>query len=172
MHTESIVLGGGCFWCTEAVFRRTKGVTEVVPGYAGGRVPQPTYDEVSSGMTGHAETIRVTFDPDATSLRELLALFFAAHDPTTKDRQGADVGEQYRSIILWTDEAQRDVIDDAIRTAQAEYDRPIVTEAKPLDAFYPAEITHQQYYEKNPNAAYCSVVIAPKLEKLRGLLKA
>lgn len=169
MH-DSIVLGGGCFWCTEAVFRRVPGVVAVEPGYAGGTTPHPTYDDVSRGSTGHAEVVSVTFDPARVSLERLLAVFFATHDPTTINRQGADRGTQYRSIILCKNEAQRAVVDQVLATIRPAFADPIVTEVAVSDVFTPAEISHQEYYEKHPNASYCRYVIEPKLAKLREAL--
>lgn len=164
---ETAVLGGGCFWCTEAVFKRTAGVKRVEPGYAGGTKPDPTYEEVCTGRTGHAEVIRVTFDPDTIPYDRILEVFFNAHDPTTPDRQGADVGTQYRSIILYVNEAQRSAAEAARDRAQRElYDDPVVTEIRPLERFYEAEEYHRDYYDRHPYAGYCSVVIRPKLRKL------
>lgn len=166
---EAIVLGGGCFWCVEAVLRPLRGVRQVVSGYAGGRVPNPTYREVCSGLTGHAEVVQVTFDPAELDLRDLLRVFFATHDPTTPNRQGADVGPQYRSIVLYRDEAQRRAVEEVIRelTESGVYTAPIVTEVVPLKAFYPAEEEHQDYFARHPEQPYCRVVIAPKVAKLR-----
>lgn len=165
---ESIVLGGGCFWCVEAVYERIPGVASVVSGYAGGKEPDPTYEQVSSGRTGHAEVVIVYFDPRVISLEQILEIFWKAHDPTTKDRQGADVGPHYRSIILYADEAQRRAAENSRRKLDESkiYDRSAVTQIVPLTVFYPAEDYHQDYYEKNPFAGYCQVVIRPKLDKL------
>ncbi len=166
---ESATLGGGCFWCVEAVFERLVGVKRVVSGYAGGHLPDPTYRAVTTGGTGHAEVVRVEFDPATIDYRSLLDVFFATHDPTTPDRQGHDVGPQYRSIILYENDAQRATAEavvaelDATRALGA----PIVTEIAPLDTFYPAEAEHQEYYRRNPDQAYCRVVISPKVAKLR-----
>lgn len=161
--------GGGCFWCLDPIFRDLKGVTEVVVGYAGGHVPNPSYEQVCGKDTGHAEVVQVTFDPEAVSYADLLRVFFTVHDPTTKDRQGADVGPQYRSIILTHDEAQarvaRAVIEE-IGKARI-WDAPIVTEVVPLETFWPGEDYHQRYFEKNPWAGYCRAVIAPKVAKFR-----
>lgn len=166
MQTETIVLGGGCFWCTEAVFQKVRGVTSVMPGYAGGTDERVNYYRVASGATGHAEVIRVEFDPDVISLEILLDIFFVVHDPTTRNQQGADVGTQYRSIILYASEDQKKVIDEAINTAQEKYTDPIVTEVDKLDQFFEAEIEHQDYYRQNKNKnPYCRVVIDPKLRK-------
>ncbi len=170
---EVATLGGGCFWCLEALFRELEGVLEVTCGYAGGHLPNPTYAEVSTGTTGHAEVVQVVFDPRRLSYRELLEVFFAVHDPTTKDRQGADVGPQYRSIVLYHTPAQRRVALEVIRALEAEgvWPDPIVTEVAPLEAFYPAEAYHQRYFEKHPDAPYCRAVIAPKLAKFRERLR-
>lgn len=157
---------GGCFWCVEAVFARHPGVLNAVSGYAGGTLPDPTYDQVTSGNTGHAETVRVDFDPALTSYEMLLELFFRAHDPTTRNRQGADVGTQYRSAIFYTDEAQKQAAQRALEAAQREWQKPVVTEIMPLSKFYPAEDYHQDYFEKNPHGGYCAIVIRPKLKKL------
>ena len=167
-QTDSIVLGGGCFWCVEAVMLPLRGVTSVVSGYANGHVVNPTYREVCSGRTGHAEVVEVTFDPEVISLHDLLTVFFTTHDPTTLNRQGGDRGTQYRSGIYVTSEAQREVA-EAVRaeiTAQGIYSDPIVTEIEPLDTFYPAEDYHQDFYRNNKENGYCQVVISPKLDKL------
>ena len=165
--TESLVLGGGCFWCTEAAYELLPGVKAVVSGYAGGKRIEPTYEEVCSGNTGHAEVIRIDFDPAQTSVSELLDYFWHVHDPTTLNRQGADVGTQYRSIILYADEAQKAAAEASLAKANPEWGGKIVTEIKPLTAFYEAEAEHQDYYRKNPNAGYCRVVIKPKIDKLK-----
>ncbi|MCU0254745.1 MAG: peptide-methionine (S)-S-oxide reductase MsrA [Acidobacteria bacterium] len=167
--TETATLGGGCFWCIEAVYERIQGVAEAVSGYAGGHTANPTYEEVCTGTTGHAEVVQVRFDPKVTSYREILKIFFAMHDPTTLDRQGADAGTQYRSIILTHSPAQQATAEALIRelTADRVFDDPIVTEVAPLEVFYPAEVSHQEYYDRNPNAGYCRVVISPKLAKLK-----
>ncbi len=165
MATESITLGGGCFWCVEAVYKRTEGVKSVTSGYAGGETRNPTYEDVCSGRTGHAEVVRVEFDPQVISLEEVLRLFFRAHDPTTRNRQGNDVGTQYRSIILYENDEQR----AAAERMRSEVDGgtgTVVTEIEPLGELYPAERYHQDYYDRNPQAGYCRVVIAPKLRKL------
>ena len=168
-QTETIVLGGGCFWCVEAVLKPLRGVERVVSGYANGRVKNPTYREVCSGRTGHAEVVEVTFDPDAISLRDLLTVFFTTHDPTTLNRQGADVGTQYRSGVYTASEAQRETA-EAVKAELADaFDAPIVTEVEPLDTFYPAEETHQDYFARNPAQPYCAAVIAPKVAKLRSM---
>lgn len=162
----TITLGGGCFWCMEAVFKRCPGVTSVTPGYAGGHVPNPSYELVCGGETGHAEVVRVEWDPSSVSLEEILELFWKAHDPTTKDRQGPDVGPQYRSAIFYENEEQHRV---AVRSRDAVSERmgqPVVTELAPLEAFYEAEEYHHDYFERNRSAGYCRVVIDPKLRKL------
>jgi peptide-methionine (S)-S-oxide reductase len=168
-NLQTATFGGGCFWCVEAVMVPLRGVRRVVSGYAGGRVKNPSYREVCSGRTGHAEVVQVTFDPEEISYRDLLFVFFATHNPTTRDRQGADVGTQYRSVVLYHDDEQKATAEAVIRELEAEgvFDKPIVTEVAPLEAFYPAEAYHQGYYERNPQAPYCQAVIAPKLAKLR-----
>jgi peptide-methionine (S)-S-oxide reductase len=164
--TQVATLGGGCFWCVQAVYKRIAGVKSVVVGYAGGTVANPSYEQVCAGSTGHAEVVQVEFDPLAISYAKILELFWQAHDPTTLNRQGADVGPQYRSIVLYSDEDQRRAAEDSRREAARLFPRPIVTEIKPLAAFYRAEDYHQDYYAKNPYAGYCSFVIRPKLQKL------
>ena len=173
---QSIVLGGGCFWCVEAAFAAVPGVSEAVSGYAGGAVDDPGYDEVCDGRTGHAEVVRVVFDPAVVPLDKLLALFFRVHDPTTRDRQGADVGSQYRSVILVADDAQRSAVRAAIVTAQPRFQRPIVTEVTDLATsgparFHRAEEYHQDYFRKNPTQGYCLATIPPKLDKVRKFLE-
>ncbi len=158
--------GGGCFWCTEAVFETEPGVKSVTSGYAGGHTKNPSYREVCSGDTGHAEVIQIAYDPAVVSYERLLELFWVAHDPTTLNRQGADVGTQYRSIILYHDDAQRLAAGKSKAAAQAKHDRPIVTEIAPLTEFYPAEDHHQDYFRNNRGAPYCRMVIAPKMHKL------
>jgi len=166
---ETITLGGGCFWCLEAVYDELRGVTSVVSGYSGGRMRNPTYGQVTSGTTGHAEVVEITFDPAVLSLDDLLDVFFAIHDPTTKDRQGNDVGPQYRSIALHRDDAQKGAIERAIArvAASGEYRGAIVTEVLPFDVFWPAEDYHQEYYAQHGSEPYCSLVIAPKIAKFR-----
>jgi peptide-methionine (S)-S-oxide reductase len=168
-NREVITLGAGCFWCVEAVFEQLRGVTKVVSGYAGGHTPNPTYQDVCGKNTGHAEVVQVTFDPQQISLRELLDVFFTTHDPTTPNRQGADVGSQYRSIILYQSPEQKQLAEQVISdlNAQQAWSAPIVTEIKPLEAFYPAEPEHIQYYQRNQNQGYCRMVIEPKIAKLR-----
>ena len=168
-HTEKLVVAGGCFWCTEAVFSELRGVRSVLPGYAGGTVVNPTYEQVCTGRTGHAEAVEVTFDPSEVSLHDLLVVFFTTHDPTTRDRQGPDVGSQYRSAVFYRTPEQRTVAEAVVRevTAERVYARPVVTEIVPLKAFYPAEEYHHAYYRRNPDRGYCQAVIAPKLAKFR-----
>ncbi|MFN2129734.1 MAG: peptide-methionine (S)-S-oxide reductase MsrA [Anaerolineae bacterium] len=160
-------LGGGCFWCLEAVYDELEGVEDVESGYAGGTVPNPSYEQVSTSRTGHAEVVQVTFDPRQISYREILEVFFSIHDPTTLNRQGADVGTQYRSVIFYHDEQQKATAEQMIQEldASGKWHDPIVTEVVPLDAFYKAEDYHQEYYQHHQNQPYCRVVIAPKLSK-------
>ena len=165
--TELATLGGGCFWCVEAVYERLEGVKSVTSGYAGGKRENPRYEEVCSGATGHAEVTQIEFDPRKISFEQLLEVFWAAHDPTTLNRQGADVGTQYRSVILYHNETQRLAAEKAKKQAQAEFTSPIVTEISPMTKFYKAEGYHQDYYRNNPRAPYCAFVIRPKLEKLQ-----
>ncbi len=164
--TEIATLGGGCFWCMEAVFERLPGVISVTSGFAGGTTENPTYQEVCTGNTGHAEVTQIEFDPAKISYAKLLEVFWQAHDPTTLNRQGADEGTQYRSIILYHDEKQKLIAEKSKLEAQKNFNNPIVTEIVPLKKFYQAEDYHQEYYDDNSNAGYCRVVIAPKLEKL------
>ena len=164
--TETIVFGGGCFWCTEAVFESLRGVVSVMPGYAGGTTPNPTYYQIHDGSTGHAEVSRVEYDPAQISFRDLLTVFFYTHDPTTLNRQGADVGTQYRSAIFYTTDAQKAESEKFI--AELNQTGPqVVTEVTKFDVFYPAEEEHRQYYLKNKSAGYCQVVINPKIDKLK-----
>ncbi|MCB0833072.1 MAG: peptide-methionine (S)-S-oxide reductase MsrA [Bacteroidetes bacterium] len=167
MSIDVATFGGGCFWCVEAAFQRLKGVQQVVSGYAGGHVDQPSYQAVCNGTTGHAEVCQITYDPSVVSFDELLKAFFVAHDPTTLNRQGNDVGTQYRSIILYHSDEQKNKAQEAIRALNAEkiWPSPIVTEVKPFEKFYPAEDYHQNYYNDNPSQGYCQYVIRPKLEK-------
>ncbi len=169
MNKQIAIFGGGCFWCTEAVFQMMKGVSAVKPGYAGGKTENPTYQEVSGGMTGHAEVIHIEYDPSVVKYSDLLTVFFGSHDPTTKNRQGADVGTQYRSIILATNEEQ---LTGAIKfieelNTSSEFGDPIVTEVEPLKEFYNAEEYHKNYFRDNPNQGYCEIIINPKLEKVK-----
>jgi peptide-methionine (S)-S-oxide reductase len=167
--TEIATLGGGCFWCLEAVYEELRGVEKVESGYSGGGVPDPTYRQVCTGTTGHAEVVQVMFDPEVVSFREILEVFFTIHDPTTLNRQGADVGTQYRSAIFYHDEEQKRVAEEVISELEAEgvWDDPIVTEVTPVDTFYKAEEYHQGYYRNNEYQPYCQVVISPKVAKFR-----
>ena len=166
---ETAILGGGCFWCLEAVFEQLRGVGKVESGYTGGTAPHPSYEQVCSGRTGHAEVVRVTFDPNAISFRELLDVFFTIHDPTTPNRQGADVGTQYRSAIFYTSSEQRDTAETVMRELSdaQRFANPIVTQLELAQEFYPAETYHQGYYRANPNRGYCQLVVSPKLAKAR-----
>ncbi|MFC3476752.1 peptide-methionine (S)-S-oxide reductase MsrA [Halobacterium litoreum] len=169
MATQTATFGGGCFWCIEAAFEELAGVTDVTSGYAGGDTVDPTYREVCSGTTGHAEVVQVEYDDGELAFEDLLEVFFTVHDPTTEDREGPDVGSQYRSIILYHDDDQRERTEafvDELESAGA-YDDPIVTEIEPLRSFYRAEEKHQNYFEKNPSQAYCTVNVAPKVSKVR-----
>lgn len=164
---ELATLGGGCFWCLEAVFEQHEGVQEVISGYAGGQKKNPTYDEVSSGTTGHAEVVQIAYDPQKISYERLLEIFWECHDPTTLNLQGPDIGTQYRSIILYHDNQQRLLAEKSQALAAKSFDKPIATEIKPLKEFFRAETYHQDYFKNNPNAPYCVFVIKPKLEKLK-----
>jgi methionine-S-sulfoxide reductase len=168
-NESQVTLGGGCFWCLEAVFDELRGIHAVVSGYAGGSTPNPTYRQVTTGRTGHAEVVQITFDSEIISLRDILQVFFTIHDPTTLNRQGADVGTQYRSAIFYHDEEQKKVADEAIAELEASglWKNPIVTEVTPLETFYVAEDYHQDYYANNSQQPYCRVVITPKLMKAR-----
>jgi peptide-methionine (S)-S-oxide reductase len=167
--TESIVVAGGCFWCTEAVFSELRGVVSVLPGYSGGTVPNPSYEQVCTGRTGHAEAVEVTFDPTQVSLHDLLVVFFTTHDPTTFNRQGPDSGTQYRSAVFYRSPEQQAVAEAVVREVTDErlFRGKVVTEIVPLTAFYPAEEYHRDYYRRNPERGYCQAVIAPKLAKFR-----
>ena len=166
---EVATLGGGCFWCVEAVFDEVNGVTDVVSGYAGGVVKNPTYEQVCSGRTGHAEVVQITFDPGVISLREILEIFFTIHDPTTLNRQGNDVGTQYRSVVFYHSPEQQATAQEVMRemTAAGIWEQPLVTEVTPATAFYPAEDYHQEYFANNPYQPYCMAVVAPKVLKFR-----
>jgi peptide-methionine (S)-S-oxide reductase len=168
-RTEIATLGGGCFWCLDAAFRELRGVSRVESGYTGGHVRQPTYEQVCSGHSGHVEVVQVEFDPAELSYRDLLRIFFTIHDPTTRDRQGNDVGPQYRSAIFVHSPEQRAVAEETIAELAREgvWDAPIVTELAPLETFYPAESYHQDYFRRNPAQGYCRVVVAPKVAKVR-----
>ncbi len=168
-RTEVATLGGGCFWCLEPVYEELRGVERAESGYSGGTVPNPSYREVCTGTTGHAEVVQVTFDPEEVSFKEILQVFFAIHDPTTLNRQGADVGTQYRSAIFYHDEEQKEIAEEVIEEIEAEgiWDDPIVTEVTPFETFYKAEEYHQEYYKRNPQQSYCQFVIKPKVAKFR-----
>ena len=171
MKQEVATLGGGCFWCLEAVFEETRGVLDVVSGYAGGETIHPTYEQVSSGKTGHAEVVQITFDPTIISYEALLKIFWLIHDPTTLNRQGNDVGEQYRSIIFYHNEEQKKSAENSIKAFAPKFANSIVTEVKPLKLFYKAEAYHQDYFKNNPNQGYCSFVVAPKVEHFKETYK-
>ena len=170
---EVATFGGGCFWCTEAIYERVNGVQKVESGYSGGNVADPDYKMVCSGTTGHAEVVQITFDPEKVSFLELLEIFFKTHDPTTLNRQGADVGTQYRSIVLYHSEEQEKITQQVIQQLDSEHiwKDPIVTQVEPFKVFYPAENYHQEYYENNPNVGYCRLVITPKVEKFEKIFK-
>ena len=169
-NTQIATFGGGCFWCTEAIFLEVKGIEKVVSGYSGGNAPgKPTYREVCSGLTGHAEVIQVTFDADIISYMDVLIIFMTTHDPTQLNRQGADVGTQYRSVIYYHNEEQKETATSVVQELASYFDQKIVTEISPLDIFYEAEEYHQDYYRNNQQQGYCSFVITPKLQKLRKL---
>lgn len=167
VRMEKATFGAGCFWCVEAVFERLDGVQSVVAGYAGGSKPNPTYEEVCTGKTGHAEVAQITFDPQKISFERLLTVFWESHDPTTLNRQGADKGTQYRSVVFYHDEKQKAAAERSKKEAQQGFNDPIVTEIQPLKEFYPAEDYHQDYFRNNQNAPYCVFVIKPKLKKLK-----
>ncbi|WP_322513440.1 peptide-methionine (S)-S-oxide reductase MsrA [Chloroflexus sp.] len=171
MPLETATLAGGCFWCLEAVYDQVIGVQDVVSGYTGGHVPNPTYRQVCDGDTGHAEAVQIRFDPTQISYRELLEIFFSIHDPTTLNRQGADVGTQYRSAIFYHSEEQRQIAEQLVRelSEQQVFRDPIVTEIVPATTFYPAEEYHQEYFARNPYQPYCQFVVAPKVAKFRKL---
>lgn len=170
---ETATLGGGCFWCTEAVYKELKGVVEVFPSYSGGHIKNPSYREVCTGTTGHAEVAQITFDPDIISFSDILEVFFMTHDPTTLNRQGNDVGTQYRSAIFYHSETQKKTAEKVIKLFEQEkvYDRPIVTEVTPFTGFYVAEDYHLNYFARNKNQPYCQFVIVPKMEKFRKIFK-
>jgi len=176
-NNEIAVFGGGCFWCTEAIFQRLNGVASVTSGYSGGQVESPTYEQVSGGDTGHVESIKIDFDPAQISFETLLNVFFATHDPTQKNQQGHDIGPQYQSTVFYMDERQKQDVENFINKLNADntYGKPVATEVKKFEKFYPAESYHRNYYNNNQNMPYCQVVINPKLQKLRekfaGLLK-
>lgn len=175
MEEETIVLGGGCFWCTEAVFLMLKGIISADPGYAGGHVERPTYEQVSTGNTGHVEVVKIVYDPNKLAFEELLQVFFETHDPTTPNRQGADVGPQYHSAIFYTTDRQKEKAEHYIKMISGRFTKPIVTTVAPLTTFWPAEDYHKKYYENHKTAGYCQAIIEPKLgkvgEKFKNLLK-
>ena len=164
---DTATFAGGCFWCTESVFKQVDGVESIVSGYAGGHVDDPSYEAVCREETGHAECVQVTYDPEVVRYEELLAAFFTTHNPTTLNRQGNDVGTQYRSAVFYHDDEQRAAVEAFVEEIRTAYDDDIVTEVEPLETFYPAEEYHQDYFEKNPNQGYCQLTIPPKLDKLR-----
>jgi len=170
-ENDTATLGGGCFWCTEAVYKELKGVIEVLPGFSGGHIKNPAYREVTTGRTGHAEVVQITFDPAVISYEEILEVFFLTHDPTTLNRQGNDVGTQYRSAVFYHNEKQKAAAEETIRLLEQErvYDNPVVTEVTPFEAFYVAEDYHHDYFANNPTQPYCRFVVAPKDEKFRKL---
>jgi len=168
--TETLVLGGGCFWCTEAAYELVPGVKDVVSGYSGGHVKNPSYQEVCTGTTGHAEVIRIEYDPAVVSIERLLELFWVVHDPTTLNRQGNDIGPQYRSVIYYANDAQKQAAEAARAAAQKDFGDPIVTEITPLGVFYKAEGYHQDYFRKNPNEGYCRYVVRSKVDKMKKAL--
>lgn len=169
MDKQIATLAGGCFWCLEAVYDQVEGVFSVESGYAGGKTVNPTYNEVCTGTTGHAEVVQITFDPEIVSYQDLLNIFFTIHDPTTLNRQGADIGTQYRSAIFFHDDKQKAIAEQVIKDLEAKriWDRPIVTSLEKMDMFYIAEPYHQEYFDRNPSLAYCQVVVAPKVAKFR-----
>lgn len=172
-NVEQATLGGGCFWCTEAIFLRLNGVEEVKSGYSGGKIKNPSYREVCTGRTGHAEVIQITFDPKIISFAEILEVFFATHDPTTLNRQGNDIGTQYRSVIFYHNEEQKKISEKVLSLLEKDkvYDNPVVTEITPFSNFYLAEDYHNNYFEQNPAQPYCQFVIAPKVEKFQKIFK-
>ncbi|MBF5006688.1 peptide-methionine (S)-S-oxide reductase MsrA [Diaphorobacter caeni] len=169
INEQDIILGGGCFWCTEAVFDRVNGVTDVESGYANGHVDHPTYAQICDGNTGHAEVVKLRYDPSVISLRQILEIFFATHDPTTLNRQGNDVGTQYRSAIYYTNDEQKQVIDELLREIGQDklFGAPVVTEVEPLQCYWRAEDYHQDYFLQHPNQGYCAFVVGPKVDKFR-----
>ncbi len=162
-------IGGGCFWCTEAVFQELNGISRCISGYAGGAAPNPTYEQVCSGASGHAEVVQLTFDPAVVSYRKILEIFFTLHDPTTLNRQGNDVGTQYRSVVFYHDAQQQEIARQVIAEMASVWDAPLVTELSPAPVFYPAEAYHQNYYRQHPEQGYCAFVVAPKVAKFRKL---
>ena len=171
MKHEVATLGGGCFWCLEAVFEETRGVIDVISGYAGGKLPNPTYEAVSSGTTEHAEVVQITYDASIVSYEEILKIFWLIHDPTSLNAQGNDVGTQYRSIIFYHDETQKVKAQNSLKMFSSKFTKPIVTEIKPLEHFYKAEAYHQDYFKNNPNQGYCLFVVSPKVKHFKRELK-
>ncbi len=171
MKLEKITLGGGCFWCTESVFRSVKGIITTETAYAGGNVENPTYEQVCSGQTAHAEVIQIQYDSESISTEEILLIFMATHDPTSLNQQGGDKGTQYRSVIFYHTKEQEEIAKNIIQELKEHYEKPIVTAIEPIHSYYKAEEYHQNYYEKNPDQAYCNAVIPPKLEKLKKLFE-
>lgn len=171
MNKETATFGTGCFWCTEAIFKELRGVEKVIPGYAGGTIQNPTYQQVSTGQTGHAESVQITFDPNVISYNDLLNVFWSVHNPTTLNRQGNDLGEQYRSVIFYNSDEQKMLAEESKLEAQKLWKDPIVTQIVPFTSLYPAEDYHKDYFEKNPEAPYCQVVINPKLAHFREKFK-
>jgi methionine-S-sulfoxide reductase len=165
--TKSIILGGGCFWCIEAIFLQVRGIESVVSGYSGGDIANPTYKQVCTGTTGRAEVVKIAFNESLITLNEILDIFWHLHDPTTPNQQGADRGTQYRSIIFYQTEDEKQVIDQVLEKIRPDWQNPIITQIEPLEIFYPAEDYHQNYFNKHPNQGYCNLVISPKLHKLR-----
>lgn len=163
---ETVVLGGGCFWCTEAVFSKLKGIESVTSGYAGGDLANPSYDKVSMGTTGHAEVVQLVFNPNIITFAQLLDIFWNIHDPTTLNQQGADIGTQYRSVIFYTTPSQKQLAEQSKRAVQSQFPSPIVTKIEPLDTFYTAEEYHQKYYDRNSDQPYCDLIISPKVQKV------
>ena len=172
MAMDTAVLGGGCFWCTEAVFQQIKGITKVESGYTGGAPPNPTYEQICTGKTGHAEVVRLEFDPAVIGYREILEIFFTVHDPTTLNRQGNDTGTQYRSVIYYQSSEQRDIAQQVITCMAGVWDAPIVTELSPAQPFYKAEDYHQDYFNQHPMQGYCAFIVAPKVAKVRSTFAA
>ncbi|HKL33730.1 MAG TPA: peptide-methionine (S)-S-oxide reductase MsrA [Tangfeifania sp.] len=170
---KKATLGGGCFWCTEAVYKELKGVVDVVPGYSGGSIKNPAYREVCTGRTGHAEVVQISYNPEVVSYKEILEVFFMTHDPTTLNRQGNDVGTQYRSAVFYHDEYQKETAEEVIRYFEKEniYNQPIVTEVAPFETFYKAEDYHKDYFERNEDQPYCQFIVAPKVAKFKKIFK-
>ena len=168
--TEIITLGGGCFWCVEAIYQELPGVVSLESGYTGGALPHPTYEQICTGTTGHAEVVRISFDPDIVSYRKLLEVFFTIHDPTTLNRQGNDVGTQYRSVVFYHTQEQWNIAHQVIAAMASVWDAPLVTELASAPVFYRAEQYHQNYYRQHPNQGYCAIVVAPKVIKFRQLM--